>query len=162
MNDDESPDDNFLLKHQLSSLREVNGHLMQISMSRDDPCPFADRILGDCNVKLPEVVASAVQLLISRIEKAEVACMQLKTPQSQIAAKSFCITNASIPHNPIVYLSRSFLQLSGYVAGDVLGKPCTFLQGQDTDPRQVNTYCIHTYGTIIVCLRLIVFVVRFQ
>eukprot|EP01041_Mallomonas_annulata_P006162 gene6162-12477_t len=125
----------YSFKEQLSSLREENGHLMQISMSRNDPFPFADRIMGDCDVRLPEVVASAVQLLISRIEKAEVSTLHLKDQQIK---KCFCITNASTTVNAIVYTSRSFLHLTGYSPIEVLGKPCTFLKGPGTDPLHIQ------------------------
>lgn len=127
-------DSDASFKHQLSSLCEDEGHLVMIPMG-SDPHPFNDRIIGDSNVKLPEVMASAVQLLISRIEKAESAVMYIKDPQSN---RSFCLTNALAPGNPIVYASRSFLQLSGYEPDDVLGKTCCFLQGSDTNRAQVQ------------------------
>eukprot|EP00607_Mallomonas_marina_P009627 CAMPEP_0182420576 /NCGR_PEP_ID=MMETSP1167-20130531/5480_1 /TAXON_ID=2988 /ORGANISM="Mallomonas Sp, Strain CCMP3275" /LENGTH=380 /DNA_ID=CAMNT_0024596723 /DNA_START=44 /DNA_END=1186 /DNA_ORIENTATION=+ len=135
--EDEGNDEgSYSFREQVSSLREDNGHLMLISMSQNDPYPFTERILGDCDVKLPESVASAVQLLISRIEKAEIAALPLKNVMAN--KKSFCLTNASTFNNVIVYVSRSFLQMSGYAAADVLGKPCNILHGPETDMKHVE------------------------
>lgn len=39
---------------------------------------------------------------------------------------------------PLVYANEAFTDTTGYRIGDVLGRNCRFLQGADTDPRQVN------------------------
>ena len=53
------------------------------------------------------------------------------------ANANFLITNPRLAGNPIVYASDGFLELTGYPLQRVLGRNCRFMQGPDTDPRQV-------------------------
>lgn len=47
------------------------------------------------------------------------------------------IADARQPDTPIVYCNDAFLKLSGYALNEIIGKNCRFLQGEDTDRRQV-------------------------
>ena len=47
------------------------------------------------------------------------------------------IVDAHAPDFPIVFASEGFERLTGYVASEVLGRNCRFLQGRDTDPTTV-------------------------
>ncbi|MBM9466646.1 PAS domain-containing protein [Nakamurella leprariae] len=53
------------------------------------------------------------------------------------AQHGITIADATHPDNALVYCNRSFLDLTGYDEGDVLGRNCRFLQGPDTDPAAV-------------------------
>jgi hypothetical protein len=53
---------------------------------------------------------------------------------------SFCVTNALNPLNPIVYASPGFAMLTGYPMSDILGKNCNFLQGPETDQKDVRSH----------------------
>ena len=47
----------------------------------------------------------------------------------------------SDPHthdNPIVYVNRAFTETTGYSARAAVGRNCRFLQGDDTDPEEVQ------------------------
>ncbi len=44
------------------------------------------------------------------------------------------IARADGQEYPIIYANRGFEKLSGYSAGDILGKSCRILQGPETDP----------------------------
>lgn len=48
------------------------------------------------------------------------------------SANGLIICDAQPPDLPIVYVSRSFEELTGYAAAEVLGQRCRFLQGEDT------------------------------
>ncbi len=48
-----------------------------------------------------------------------------------------CVTDPSLPDNPIVYVNAAFLELTGYEDGEVIGKNCRFLQGPDTMPASI-------------------------
>ncbi len=48
------------------------------------------------------------------------------------------LTDPRQPDNPIVFANNAFLDLTGYEAGEVLGRNCRFLQGAETDPEQVT------------------------
>jgi PAS domain S-box-containing protein len=41
------------------------------------------------------------------------------------------ITDARLPDNPIVYVNPGFEQMTGYAAGEAVGRNCRFLQGDD-------------------------------
>jgi PAS domain S-box-containing protein len=43
------------------------------------------------------------------------------------------------PDNPIVALNDSFSRLTGYAAGEVIGRNCRFLQGDTAQPRARDT-----------------------
>ncbi|MBK4735628.1 histidine kinase famiy protein [Noviherbaspirillum pedocola] len=47
------------------------------------------------------------------------------------------MTDANAPDNPIVFVNRAFLDLTGYEEDQVLNRNCRFLQGPDTDPDAV-------------------------
>ena len=55
-----------------------------------------------------------------------------------MAQQNFVITDPIMLDNPIVYASMGFLELTGYMLGQILGRNCRFLQGPDTDPRAVK------------------------
>nr|AML76897.1 putative LOV domain-containing protein [Sceptridium dissectum] len=50
---------------------------------------------------------------------------------------SYVITDPRLADHPIVYASDGFLEMTGYVAEEVLGRNCRFLQGPNTDRRTV-------------------------
>jgi len=51
--------------------------------------------------------------------------------------KSFVLTDARQPDNPITYASNHFFRLTGYAQNEVLGRNCRFLQGPLTSSRTV-------------------------
>lgn len=52
---------------------------------------------------------------------------------------AMAITDPNKPDNPIVLVNDAFLAMTGYPAGEVIGRNCRFLQGPDTDPCAVET-----------------------
>jgi PAS domain S-box-containing protein len=44
------------------------------------------------------------------------------------------ITDCLQSDDPIVYVNQSFLTMTGYSEGEVIGQNCRFLQGDQTDP----------------------------
>lgn len=49
-----------------------------------------------------------------------------------------CITDASNPALPILYVNPAFSKITGYSAEECLGRNCRFLQGKDTSRAAVN------------------------
>jgi len=94
-----------------------------------------NKILSECKTHdLPPVVASQAQAATAMLEKADFGLMQA----IQAAQRSFVITDPSLPDNPIIFASKGFLDLCGYQLEEVLGRNCRFLQGHNTDPKQVE------------------------
>jgi PAS domain S-box-containing protein len=52
-------------------------------------------------------------------------------------AQGVLITDRSQPDSPIIYVNPAFERLTGYTAGEVIGRNCRFLQGPATDPSAV-------------------------
>ena len=52
-----------------------------------------------------------------------------------VAASSngILITDPNLPDNPIVYANPAFERTTGYLVGEVVGRNCRFLQGEDRD-----------------------------
>lgn len=46
----------------------------------------------------------------------------------------FLVTNPRLPGNPIIYVNRGFLDMTGYSQDRVIGRNCRFMQGPETDP----------------------------
>ncbi|CAN0583499.1 unnamed protein product, partial [Ectocarpus sp. 12 AP-2014] len=49
-----------------------------------------------------------------------------------------CITDPTLPDNPIVYVNEAFTDLTGYRMEEIVGQNCRFLQGPDTTPESVE------------------------
>jgi len=55
------------------------------------------------------------------------------------SVNGICITDATGPDNPILYVNPAFERMSGYTAAEVVGRNCRFLQGPDRDQDAVAT-----------------------
>lgn len=47
------------------------------------------------------------------------------------------ITDAALENNPVIYVNKGFEKNTGYLAEEVLGENCRFLQGPDTDQAEI-------------------------
>ncbi|MBK6533865.1 MAG: PAS domain S-box protein [Deltaproteobacteria bacterium] len=62
------------------------------------------------------------------------ADLRMRDRAIQAVTQGILITDATLEDHPIVYASPGFERLSGYLAAEVLGRNCRFLQGPGTDP----------------------------
>ncbi len=51
---------------------------------------------------------------------------------------SMVLTDPALPDNPIVYVNKAFETTTGYATSMAVGRNCRFLQGEDTDPDDVQ------------------------
>ncbi|UWR29896.1 PAS domain-containing protein [Sulfitobacter sp. W002] len=49
-----------------------------------------------------------------------------------------CITDPTLPDNPIVYVNEAFTDLTGYRLEEIVGQNCRFLQGPDTKRESID------------------------
>jgi PAS domain S-box-containing protein len=119
------------LQRQVAQLTKENDTLKSIVKQRLDG-EKKQKVLSECT-ELPQCVVASAQHANSLLEKADYRLMAA----IQTAQRSFCITDPSLPDNPIVFASAGFLQLTGYALDKVLGRNCRFLQGPKTDQKQV-------------------------
>ncbi|ESQ42575.1 hypothetical protein EUTSA_v10012609mg [Eutrema salsugineum] len=61
---------------------------------------------------------------------------ELKTALSTLQ-QTFVVSDATQPHCPIVYASSGFFTMTGYSSKEIVGRNCRFLQGPDTDKKEV-------------------------
>ena len=52
--------------------------------------------------------------------------------------QGLCITDPTLPDNPIVYVNNGFLRITGYSREEVVGQNCRFLQGPKTAPEAIE------------------------
>ncbi|CAN7038523.1 unnamed protein product [Brassica rapa subsp. trilocularis] len=61
---------------------------------------------------------------------------ELKTALSTLQ-QTFVVSDATQPDCPIVYASSGFFTMTGYSSKEIVGRNCRFLQGPDTDKKEV-------------------------
>lgn len=68
--------------------------------------------------------------------------------------QNFCLSDPTLPDNPITFASQAFLNMTGYTLNEILGRNCRFLQGKKTDPAHVYRLrlCIQEGSDCHVCL----------
>lgn len=54
------------------------------------------------------------------------------------AREGITVSDANLPDNPLIYVNKGFLKMTGYTAEEVLNKNCRFLQGAQTDQPNVS------------------------
>lgn len=70
--------------------------------------------------------------------------MAVPAPASQLTKvlaglrHTFVVADATLPDCPLVYASEGFYAMTGYGPDEVLGHNCRFLQGEGTDPKEVQ------------------------
>ena len=64
--------------------------------------------------------------------------IQLLSAALSASISGIIITDYQQRDNPIIFCNRAFEQMTGYTAGEVLGKNCRFLQGEDKE--QIGRY----------------------
>ncbi|KAK4339535.1 hypothetical protein RND71_040997 [Anisodus tanguticus] len=52
--------------------------------------------------------------------------------------QTFVVSDATKPDCPIVYASSGFFTMTGYSSKEIVGRNCRFLQGKDTDQKEVE------------------------
>ncbi|KAA3489585.1 phototropin-1-like isoform X1 [Gossypium australe] len=52
--------------------------------------------------------------------------------------QTFVVSDATKPDYPVLYASAGFFKMTGYTSREVIGKNCRFLQGEGTDPEDVE------------------------
>ncbi|CAL9195469.1 unnamed protein product, partial [Musa hybrid cultivar] len=51
--------------------------------------------------------------------------------------QSFVVSDATKSDHPVMYASAGFFHMTGYLAKEVIGRNCRFLQGSGTDPEEI-------------------------
>ena len=84
-----------------------------------------------------QIALGGISLEITERREAE-SQIRLRDRAIDSFQQGVCITDASRPDNPIVYVNRAFQAMTGYSEGEVIGTNCRFLQGPKTSPAAVD------------------------
>jgi hypothetical protein len=122
-----------MLREQAATLFHEN-EILKKMITTLMPAPVSAAIMINYDVQIPDNIASVVNTLLSNLAQDKMKFIQKSVVTMQ---KCFCITNACAFDCPIVYASPGFLELTGYPVSEVLGRNCRFLQGPDTDQKEV-------------------------
>ena len=121
--------------------------LMCSSPSSSEAINRFDRLLDDVALSLqpPESTGNQRQARAISISAAAASWPQIAPDElAQVMLRSLATAPPGItiarntPDLPLVYANGPFTQMTGYQLGEVLGRNCRFLQGADTDLRDVN------------------------
>ena len=75
---------------------------------------------------------------IKRQDSSYDVTQDLKDRALAAAAEGITISDAKIPNQPIIYVNQGFERLTGYLAEEVIGLNCRFLQGDETDAETIQ------------------------
>ena len=56
--------------------------------------------------------------------------------------RGILITDCQQEDDPIIYVNKYFLEMSGYDESEILGKNCRFMQGKETDTESLKKLAI--------------------
>ena len=115
------------LQMKLRALQAENEKLRAALSDCAPPLIDAEFLLGN-SFNIPDSIAQAVALCLAGS----------KNQGPGRSSPSFCLTSTLSVGNPIVYASPEFLRLTGYSLRDVIGRNCRFLQGADTEKREIK------------------------
>ncbi|MCW2819914.1 MAG: hypothetical protein JWR42_2701, partial [Marmoricola sp.] len=145
---DDGPDRDRRFEFILSHDRELTIAVANSLMSRiwPDPrtvCAAPQAVVEAEAVARAEAAAAYAREAPSLSPSGEMAVPASVSPailERALAAATAGITVADVrdPRHPLIWVNRAFTDLTGYSAGDVLGRNCRFLQGSQTDPQAVS------------------------
>jgi PAS domain S-box-containing protein len=64
--------------------------------------------------------------------------LERQTQAIESAPVGITISDPNQPDNPLIYVNQAFEELTGYTEEEALGENCRYLQGEETDPAQVE------------------------
>lgn len=110
-------------------LQHRNGNLVWVEVDFDAlPPPADDSPAVDWQAQLEDVSDNVRTWHLDRVRE-------------QALDQSNCgvvITDATLTHQPIVYVNQRFTEITGYTLHEVLGRPCNFLQNSDTQQADIG------------------------
>lgn len=122
------------LKQQIATLQHENQQLrMQLeALGSQGFDGFGSPWEGDSldNVQLLADEGAKSQETLSKTDYVLVEALSNST-------QNFVISDPKLPDNPIIFASQRFYNLTGYSREEVIGRNCRFLQGPETDPREI-------------------------
>lgn len=57
---------------------------------------------------------------------------------ADVTLEGITVADITLPDAPLIYVNMGFLNMCGYSQDEILGKNCRFLQGEDTDKKNIQ------------------------
>ncbi|WP_311172399.1 PAS domain S-box protein [Halobellus ordinarius] len=128
-------------------IRDGDGGLLDrlgVAATDDEPINCRLRAAESVPVELrpSSITVEAADLLLVRVTEIEDETEERRDRKRKARAIDeapigITITDPAQADNPLVYVNDEFERLTGYSAGEALGRNCRFLQGPETDPARV-------------------------
>jgi PAS domain S-box-containing protein len=106
----------------------------QLTMTGDLPALRVLQIEGELGPNGQECRTSIADIT-ARVRAEE--ALQLRDRAIRAVTQGILITDPNLPDNPIIYANAGFERMTGYGAGEIVGRNCRILQGKDTDRESV-------------------------
>jgi PAS domain S-box-containing protein len=81
--------------------------------------------------------------------------LQLLKRSLDALPRGILITDCQQADDPIIYVNKYFLEMSGYDESEILGKNCRFMQGKETDAESLKKLAIAMEKRESVTVRMI-------
>ena len=81
--------------------------------------------------------------------------LQLLKRSLDALPRGILITDCQQADDPIIYVNKYFLEMSGYDESEILGKNCRFMQGKETDAESLKKLAIAMERRESVTVRMI-------
>jgi PAS domain S-box-containing protein len=98
---------------------------------------FTPELVETLGEVTPIVSFALDALAAEHAKRRDVAELRLRDRAIRAVSAGICITDPTLPDNPMIFVSPGFERMTGYRSDEVLGRNCRVLQGKDTDPRQL-------------------------
>ena len=93
------------------------------------PDLISTAVLKECKNDVPELPENTLDIMKAvQSRQEQLICDELRNQSC-----SFCLVNAMLPTQPVVYASDDFCKLTGYESHEIVGKNCRILQGPATN-----------------------------
>ncbi|MDP2827903.1 MAG: PAS domain S-box protein [Sulfuricellaceae bacterium] len=92
-------------------------------------------ILRDDKGKTTHFVAIKEDITARKLQEERLRLWQRAIESS---FNAIVITDASLPHNPLIYVNAAFERITGYSKDEALGRNCNFLQNEDRDQPDIQ------------------------
>ncbi len=130
--------DGHLTRYQRTGVAHIIGIGRQVTARRRDGTTFqADLSVGEAVVDGQIYYTGILRDLTRRI--ADQTRLKLQSRVIDSVSEGICVSDPTLPDNPIVMVNPAFERLTGYTADEVIGTNCRFLQGSHQDQASLRT-----------------------
>jgi len=99
---------------------------------------FSNELVQTLSEITPNMSLAMDRFALESQRREDEAEMILRDRALTAATQGVVITDAQAGDNPVIYATPAFEELTGYSSDEMRGRNCRILQGEDTDPAEVD------------------------